>query len=240
MSARKQCGGGVRRTPATQAGRGGSIPTPPLEFRIGQWQDAKNLILRFHYSGRTRLPMITGTFHRTDRNGLCVAACVFSTTSARWRERVIELGRLVRAPRQTVPLSRLISLTCKEIRRRKIADLLVSYADVGAGHHGGVYQASGWNYHGMRAPYRDGVIWRSKFVPARTANGRWGTNSPKILRAMGIRVAAHFDRGKHLYWRALTPEGECKAERLGLMKRAYPKPKLTRIKRRGSEGRTTD
>src|SRR5690554_2099060 len=93
-----------------QAGDGGSTLVSPLEFQIGRWRDAKELILRFHYSARARQPMIVGTFHRPDRGGVCVAACVFSIPSARWRERVIELGRLVRAPRQVVPLTRLISL----------------------------------------------------------------------------------------------------------------------------------
>jgi hypothetical protein len=212
-----------------QVGGGGSTPTSPLDFRIGEWRMAKHLVLRFHYSGRVRTSQVVGTFHRLDRNALCVAACLFSPPSARWREqRILELSRLVRAPRQCVPLTRLIKLTIAQVKQRDLADLLISYADRTNGHHGGVYQAAGWKYHGMRAPYRDGVIHRGRFVPARTCNQRWGTNVPRNLRKLGVRASAHFDKGKHLYWRALNGEGEAKAARLGLLDRPYPKPQPAR------------
>lgn len=173
--------------------------------------------------------MLVGTFHKTKPGRPCVAACIFSLTSACWRERVVELSRLVRAPRHVVPLSRLISLTCRELRRRGIADLVVSYADVAAGHHGGVYQASGWNYHGLRAPSCEGFIIRGRYYPGRSMVKRWGFNSRKKLAAIGIRATPRMDK---VYWRALTAEGEAKAERLGLQKRPYPKPRKLRRRRR--------
>jgi hypothetical protein len=221
-------GGVTAARPPIPAGSGGSTPTPSLEFRTGEWQDAKYLILRFHYSKRLRPPVIVGTFHRTDRNGLCVAACVFSPTTVRWREPVMELSRLVRAPRQVVPLSRLISLVCRELKRLGKADLLISYADVEQGHHGGVYQASGWRYHGLRPPSQHGMLIRGRFYPGRSIKGRWGHNSVRLLAKLGIRAKPVYDKGKHLYWRALTPAGAAKSARLGLQDRPYPKPKLHR------------
>lgn len=218
----------VGSTLAAHARTGGSIPTPPLEFRTGQSADARDLVLSFHYSRRIKSGgRMIGTFHRPDRDHRCIAACVFHEPSARWKERCLELHRLVRMPRCIVPLSRLIALTCRAVKASGIADLLISYADATQGHHGGVYQASGWNYHGQRKPALDGYILPSgEFVPARSARSKLGCNRRHELAARGI--IAHWDKGKHLYWRALTPAGEAKAARLGLVRSPYPKPSKLR------------
>jgi hypothetical protein len=203
---------------------GGSTPTSPLLFRLGETADARDLIARFHYTRRVKSGgRMIGTFHRVDRNDECVAACIFHEPPSIWRERVLDLHRLVRRPRHKVPLSRLVAWTCRAIAKAGIADLLVSYADSTQGHHGGIYQACGWNYHGKRPAKLDGYISRSgTFIPARTATRRLGCNRRYELAKRGYKP--HFDKGKHLYWRALTPAGEAKAQRLGLLNRPYPKP----------------
>lgn len=235
----QNCAGGVNgSTSSDQEERGGSNPTSALEFRVGDRLAAKSLILEFHYSRRAKDGgRVIGTFHRPDRNGLCVAACVIHETSAIWRERVLELHRLVRRPYYKVSLSRLISLTCKAVKRLQLTDLVVSYADSTQGHHGGVYQASGWNYHGKRKPIMDGYIAPDgSFIPGRTATQRLGCNRRQELRLRGYMP--HFDKGKHLYWRALTPSGEEKAARLGLLKSPYPKPKQRFPKVGGANGQS--
>jgi hypothetical protein len=72
----------------------------------------------------------------------------------------------------------------------------------------------------------DGVFIDGTFVPGRSCNARYGTQSPRQLaeRLAGHTVEPHYDEGKHLYWRALNREGKRKAERLGLKSLAYPKP----------------
>jgi hypothetical protein len=230
----KNRGGSVRRTVGNQPASGGSIPASPLYvFKVGEHRPAYALMLKHHYSGRSkRGGRVVGSFHLNRPDSRMVAACVIHEPSCCWRERgVLELHRLVRSPRHRVPLSQLISLTVREVKRRSIGELIVSYADSTFGHHGGVYQASGWNYHGKRRPYRDGVIVRGKFVPSRSANTRWGSNNPKVLRLRGIRAKGHFDKGKHLYWKALSAEGEAKAARLGLQKNPYPKPRRQQSRR---------
>ena len=92
------------------------------------------------------------------------------------------------------------------------------------GHHGGVYQAASWNYHGKRESRMDGVIVGGRFIPGRTANAMFGTRSPSRLADRGIVAEGHFDEGKHLYWKAVTKEGSRRATRLNLEMNAYPKP----------------
>jgi hypothetical protein len=216
-------------TPGNQSGRGGAIPASALHFRCGNDSEAAALVLRYHYSGRVPQIVLCGTFHKAGGlfgdAGECVAACIFSSPPTQWSIPVLELQRLVRNPDHRVPLSRLISLTCVYVRKRNLADLVVSFADRTAGPHGGVYQAAGWNYHGHRERLMDGVIWNGDFVPGRTCNARWGTRSPDKLRELGIVVDPHYDEGKHLYWRTLTKKGDEQARQLRLQRNAYPKPK---------------
>lgn len=226
----EQCdGGAIGSTPADQAGDGGSTPTPSLEFRVGDTAAARALVLEFHYSRRVKCGGRTvGTFHRTDRAGLCVASCIFHETSVRWREPVLELHRLVRRPNYAVPLSQLVALTCRAVKRAGIADLLISYADSTPGHHGGIYQASGWHFHTKRKPSIDGWFKPDgTYVPGRSAHKAFGTNSKYKLQDRGLQP--HWDTGKYLYWRALTPSGEAKAERLGFLKLPYPKPTPAKV-----------
>ncbi len=206
-----------------------TIPAAELHFRTGQTDEAVALVKTFHYSHRTPANVqLCGTFHTAGGLfgdfGPAVAAVFFSIPPTRWSEDVLELSRLVRAESCRVPLTRLISLACKRLKLDGI-DLLVSFADAGEGHHGGIYQACGWNYDGQRDRACDGVLIAGRFVPGRTCNSLYGTRSPDKLRELLTQdVMPHWDIGKHLYWRALARSGEAKATRLGLKRMAYPKP----------------
>lgn len=209
-------------TAAVQVARGGSIPASALSFCIGREDDAKELVMRFHYSRRWPVNVqFVGSLHRPGGLfgdcGEAVAAAVFTVPGTRWSERVMELARLVRGSQQ-VPLSLLIRLSCSGLRRRG-EDLLVSFADEQQGHKGGVYRACSWNYGGARDAAMDGLIVGGQFVPGRTCNNVWGTRSPALLKERhGIDAEPHYDEGKHLFWKALSKAGEEKAGRLGLKK----------------------
>jgi len=190
---------------------------------------AEQLVLDYHYS--KRLPSnVQGVFGLNDANGDLVAAIFFSIPPTRWSESVFELTRLVRKDGIKVPLTYLISKATKELRRRKGADLIVSFADNTQGHHGGIYQASSWAFHEMRKPAHDGFLIDGKFVPRRTCNSNWRTSSrtdlPELLWLMGYdwTVVPHYDSGKFLYWKSMGKSGDAKAERLRLGRKAYPKP----------------
>jgi len=199
-------------------------------FRVGDTDAVKRLVMAHHYSHRMPANVqVAATWH--DDGGLFgdygnpVAACVLSIPPTRWAEPVHELSRLVRCPEMHVPISGLISNTMRHAQSIGI-DIVVSFADASAGHHGGVYQAASWNYHGRRNASMDGIMIDGVFVPGRSCNSSYGTRSPDKLAAMlsDHSIEPHYDIGKHLYWKALNKNGARVAARLGLAKTAYPKP----------------
>jgi len=201
-----------------------------VHYRDGCMADAKDLVERFHYSGRVPSNVqLVVTMHEDGGlfgdYGPTVAALFYSIPPTRWSEPVWELSRLVRddVPRTLTPL---ISFSVKAARRRG-SDLLVSFADKTQGHHGGIYQAASWNYDGARDRCVDGCIVDGVFVPGRSCNSRWGTRSPtKLTELLGRNVSPHYDEGKHLYWKALNKSGKRKSERLQLESNDYPKPNV--------------
>ncbi len=115
----------------------------------------------------------------------------------------------------------------RNIRAAKLVDLVVSFADSTQSHHGGVYQAGSWNYHGFRKPRRTGLYVGDRYLPCRTAFDVYGSELPDKIRQIvpdGTRIEEVIDDGKYLYWRALSKNGRARAKRLGLASNAYPKP----------------
>jgi hypothetical protein len=205
-----------------------------LVFRVGEVEAASEFVRRTHYSGTIQNPsaiICVGTWHEEgglfgDR-GEIVAACVFGISTSNRKEFVLELTRLCRAPHVRNPLSALISLTCSFIKKKKIADTLISFADIGRGHHGGVYQAAGWNYAGLRnAGGTEGIIKDGVYIADRSCHHVWGTRSPSKLkeRFPSSTIERKFSVGKHLYWRSLTIKGRAIARSLDLRQLPFPKP----------------
>lgn len=199
-------------------------------FLTGQNGEASVLIERHHYAGTfPAAPVLVGSLHAPGGlfgdQGPMLACCVYAYPPTRWSEDVIELVRLCRTPAASVRLTELIARTTDQCRRLRLADLVVSFADASHGHHGGVYQAASWRYHGQRDPQNDAVIVDGQRIPRRSAYALYGTSSAsKIAERLGRPVHKSYDRGKHLYWRALTRFGRYKARRLELESHPYPKP----------------
>ena len=201
-------------------------------FHIGRTDEAAELFLRHHYSKRVAANVqLCVTAH--DDGGLfgdygpAIAALTFSLPPTRWSQPVWELSRLVKEPqRPEFQLSELIGFACRWIKRRALADLLVSFADATHEHHGGVYQAASWRYDGQRDETNDGLIVNGVFVPGRSCNSRWGTRSATLLSARfpDWRIEPHIAQGKHLYWRAMSRRGKRWARELELTSAPYPRP----------------
>lgn len=193
------------------------------------------LVRDFHYS--RRMPSnIQHCFAVRESGGLfgdygtsIFAACIFSIPPTRWNESVIELSRLVRIPTFQFPLTSLIAFGCRHLRKLGYP-LAVSFADWTQTHHGGIYQAAGWNFAGLRDRRMDGLMVNGKFHPGRSCNSIWGTRSPSKLQKLipHKKIEPHFDDGKFLYWKALTIAGKTRAKRLGLKSLPYPKPNAAR------------
>lgn len=215
---------------ANQRGGGGSIPASSLFFYPEERDEANVLVKRFHYSHRIPSNIqFVGTLWTGGgmfgTKGDCVAACFFSIPPTRWSRPVWELSRLVRRDDANVPLSFLIGLTVRFVRRKKMTDLIVSFADRTHGHHGGIYQACGWKYSGVRDCACDGVTIDGSFYPGRTCNSSFGTRSPDKLRCLmpSKTIEPHYDEGKHLYWLPLNKQGTAWADELDLKSIQYPK-----------------
>jgi hypothetical protein len=192
------------------------------------------LVRAHHYSGR--MPSnIQHCFAARRPGGLfgdtgdIAAAAVFTIPGTKWSEEVIELARLVRLPDYSDPLTRLLSFATAWIHRNGW-NLAVSFADWTHRHHGGIYQAANWRYHGMRDPAMDGLIIDGVFKAGRACNHAFGTRSPDKVKELrpDAEIEAHWDEGKHLYWKPLCVSGKTKAKRLALQSLSYPKPNAAR------------
>jgi hypothetical protein len=189
------------------------------------------LVRDHHYSGR--MPANIQHCYAIRRpgglfgdSGEPIAGIIYSIPPTRWSENsLVELSRIVRHPSCAIPLTKLISFTFPWLKRAGWA-LAVSFADWTQKHHGGIYQAGGWLYGGLRERRMDGLLIGGKFLSGRTCNHVYGTRSPsKILeRLPEADIEPHYDEGKHLYWRPVAVAGRAKAKRLGLKSLPYPKP----------------
>jgi hypothetical protein len=120
-----------------------------------------------------------------------------------WDAKVWELSRLW-APdgHERNLLTRAIAAAIRIIKQIERPVALVSYADPNAGHHGGVYRAASWHYHGQSEEtraYRDReghIVARRKFH-----SGRRGFRKAEIeaLGFVELRLP-----GKHRFVRPLT------------------------------------
>lgn len=153
-------------------------------------------------------------------NGEPICAAIFAPpASFVWGPKALELVRLVREPRCEVPLSQFIAECLATIKREGRFILVVSYADPGAGHHGGVYQAGNWIYVGKSS---------AKAVYENVATGRkmsqrsWDQSTLKESDGW-VRKPT---KGKHTYLYPLTRNVRKSWTRFGL---PYPKPNLMTV-----------
>ena len=222
-------------------------------FHTGERQTARELVLKYHYSGRCHEnPILVGSLHfggggLYGDKGELVATCIFSQSNNNtWslkKVNLIELVRLCRKEDVQVPLSWLVSRTVKEVKRLRRFDIAISYADATQDHHGGIYQACSWNFHTYRQPKEDGLVIDGTFVPKRTVSTRYGTYRRDKLGEMfdevkqetlfgteikNIEWGSHVDKGKYMYWIPLNKTGKKIAKRvLNFETNEYPKPKLS-------------
>lgn len=138
--------------PLFQAGRGGSIPTSPLQLHVGRIDP--NLGVRLNELWHSRLPSFTAPLGRfqamgAEYGGLFYAVAIWSWPVSRMlnreRGKYYELRRLAvasDAPRNTA--SRLLKVMRLLIRRDgPAAEHLISYQDTEV-HTGAIYRAAGW------------------------------------------------------------------------------------------------
>ena len=199
------------------------------EFFIGRNMWTDSLILNHHYSHKlpSSVYLVVGIRDKKKKNKI-LAVCYFSSSGAgRWVESFLELSRLVKLDDFKFELTQLISFGMKQIKKMKEYFLVISYADYSRNHHGGIYQACSWDYHGKRKRRCTGFKIDGEFVHRRTLFTRYGTSSVSLkdkLEKKGHKVQLFYDRGKFLYWKTINKKGNLIAKNMQLEKQPYPKP----------------
>jgi hypothetical protein len=138
------------------------------------------------------------------------------------QDECVELVRVALTKHKT-PVSKIMALAMRFLKKTNEGiRLVVSYADLDHGHHGGIYQATNWTYEGV---FNEGA--RQGFL----INGRLRHN--KSVHSMGVKQSINdvkkyldknakeiFTKGKHKYLMPLDDE-----MRVRIMPLAKPYPK---------------
>ncbi len=101
-------------------------------------------------------------------------------------------------------LTQAISAAVRWIERVEKPDVLVSYADPNAGHHGGIYRAASWIYHGQAEESRNWEAANGQRVARRAFHSGGNGKTKAQIEAEGFREL-HLP-GKHRFVKPLTKE----------------------------------
>ena len=114
-------------------------------------------------------------------------------------------------------ISKSIKLLCRFVPELR---LLISFADTGQGHYGGIYQATNWIYSGMTNDRDRFYIIRGKKIHPRSVSAKYGTRSIPVLKKMGISVGLCDSEPKHRY---LMPLDKKMRKQILPLSKPYPK-----------------
>lgn len=134
---------------------------------------------------------------------------------------ICELAR-VALSRHHTPVSRILAIAVKMLRKIYDVRLIVSFADKDQDHHGGIYQACGWLYTGDTGQHwifenKDGQRLHPRQVSASGLRPEFGVVKRVDKIADCVRVRA---KGKHRYVLPLCPEVAARLKPLPYPKRA--------------------
>jgi hypothetical protein len=204
----KICGDGVVVTQETfQFSDGGSIPTSPLQkkdavIRPISYQLAMEIVIAKHYLHRTApVSHAFGLFVPEFLDPLGIVTYGVSPSSTLLRgicgddeaKNVYELNRLWVDERLTKNAeSYLVSKSMKFLDR----EIIVSFADTGQGHYGGIYQACNFYYTGLSTKFRDPQI---QGITGHHATYAHGMTNNEVLEKFGDKVAFIERSRKHRY-----------------------------------------
>jgi hypothetical protein len=203
--------------------KGADITTPV--FTGATLAEVGPLLDEHHYIGkRCANPIHVFAWRRPGGllgdTGRPVAATVFaSPVNKYFGAGALEISRLVRGDEPVPPLSGLISLSIRWLRRHTAWKYCLAYADTGAGHHGGIYQAASFAYvrdsagHSTWHNPATGETCSSRAFDQRRAQYREGWE-----RLPGTR--------KYLYVRGINEKKTGLLGRFGWLELPYPKPEM--------------
>ena len=202
---------------------------PELRLDWCSHEAAKYAVEHWHYSGV--LPCPPQVFVGVWEAGQFVGCVVFSRGAAQHIGRpfgveqteVCELTRVALRSAHAAPVSRVVAVALRLLRQKEPGlRLVVSYADPGHQHHGGIYQAGNWLYLGKKsdtveflAP--DGKQWHGRMVSATGRKLVYGQSRPVWRRDQCEPVTCE---GKHKY---AMPLDDAMRQQLLSLAKPYPK-----------------
>jgi hypothetical protein len=137
------------------------------------------------------------------------------------QDRICELVRVALKKHQT-PTSKILALALRFLKKANPnLRMVVSFADTAQGHHGGIYQATGWIYEGTKEYHAYCV--NGKVVHPKTLHSKYGKGGQSV-EWLRKNIDPNADRvhgkGKHKY---LMPLDEDMRQRIMPLSKPYPK-----------------
>lgn len=207
------------------------VPARGLHLAFCSHEAAKHAVMRWHYS--RRMPKCKLVKFGLWEDGRFAGAVIYGLGANRHLAspfglqptEVCELVRVALAPGRRHPTSRVVAVSLKLLRRQSPGlKLVVSFADLGEGHYGTLYQAGGWLYLG--ASEQSYFRIHGRIVHPRTVYDRYGRGGQSLgwLRSNVDQQAERVEMAPKLrYVMPLT-----KALRRKLQPQALPYPKRER------------
>jgi len=197
---------------------------PILKVDWATHKSAKYACANWHYSGNVPVSKIVrlGTWEDDSFKGVVIFGIgatpqLFKPYGLQPAEGC-ELARVALRDHVT-PVSKIIKVALIYLRRANPnLRLVVSYADEGQGHHGGIYQAGNWIYDGESVA--NWISINGEKIHPRTAVHRYGTSSITKLTQLGLNAKKVKSAKKHRY---LMPLDKAMREQIKPLSKPYPK-----------------
>lgn len=201
---------------------------------------AKYAVMNWHYS--RAMPCGKCAFYGVWEAGRFVGAIIYGYggTPVLGRPYGLEQTECVELVRvalrdHATPVSQIVAATLRELHRTNPGlRLVVSFADPGEGHHGGIYQAGNWTYTGPMVDKQYFVVRGQVMHPRSVAGRRWRQSLPWLRAHVDPNASTVSKPGKHRYVMPLD-----KAMRRKVAKLAKPYPhavEASTVTRSGSTG----
>jgi hypothetical protein len=186
---------------------------------------AKYACENWHYSGcipKSKLSKV-GVWEKNKFVGVVIYGCGATPNLGRpyglEQNQCIELVRIALTQHET-PVSRIVRIANEWMYKGNPGlRLIVSFADISQGHHGGIYQAGNWIYTGQGAPARFYMI-KGKLTHPRTLGLAGLVQNLSGAKKRDPRATAVDVPGKHRY---LMPLDKEMRERIMPLAKPYPK-----------------
>ena len=198
---------------------------PPLVMTGAKLYEVIPLLDSHHYLG-SRCADPVHVFAWRYQGGLLgdtgapVAAIVYASPANRYfGNGALEITRLVRAPSLDLPLSSFVAWSVRWLKQNTKWKFCLAYADTGAGHHGGIYQALGFDYV---AESQGHSYWENPATGARCSSRAFDQRRKEYQGGWNRKPGTL----KYLYIRPLKERRNKLLARFGWSPLPYPKPRM--------------